>query len=80
MIQIFQSFHGSVEASDIDPKLIRIEITETVLMENPETSIKVLKQFVNRGFHIELDDFGSGYSSLSYLYQYPISTGELPTT
>jgi len=57
----------------VKPKYVELEITETVLMENPEMSKRVLEQFSNEGFKIAIDDFGKGYSSLAYLAQFPIN-------
>ncbi|HAX03339.1 MAG: hypothetical protein A2Y45_00740 [Tenericutes bacterium GWC2_34_14] len=57
----------------VKPKFVELEITETVLMENPDMSKKVLEKFANEGFRIAIDDFGKGYSSLAYLAQFPIN-------
>ncbi len=56
------------------PQKIKLEITESILMENPEESRKLLNRFGDHGFPIAIDDFGTGYSSLSYLNSFPIST------
>ncbi len=58
---------------DVKPKYVELEITETVLMENPEMSKAILELFANEGFKIAIDDFGKGYSSLAYLAQFPIN-------
>ena len=58
----------------IDPRLIKLEITESVLLEEDYDAINVLKHLRNCGFEISLDDFGTGYSSLSYLQRLPIDT------
>ncbi len=50
---------------------ITIEITETEIMKNPERSIDIIKQLKSKGFSIAIDDFGIGYSSLSYLTDIP---------
>ena len=67
MTQIFSAY-------DILPQKVELEITETVLMENPELSKMMLEKFANFGFKIAIDDFGKGYSSLAYLAQFPINT------
>jgi EAL domain-containing protein (putative c-di-GMP-specific phosphodiesterase class I) len=67
MIDIFRTF-------DISPHMVKLEITETVLMEKPELSKSILEKFSKFGFKIVIDDFGKGYSSLAYLAQFPIHT------
>ncbi|PKK96731.1 MAG: hypothetical protein CVV58_04870 [Tenericutes bacterium HGW-Tenericutes-3] len=57
----------------IKPQNVELEITETVLMDNPEISKRVLEKFATFGFRIAIDDFGKGYSSLAYLAQFPIN-------
>jgi diguanylate cyclase (GGDEF)-like protein/PAS domain S-box-containing protein len=51
---------------------LRLEITESVAMQDLTYSLKVMKDLKNLGLHISLDDFGNGYSSLSYLKQFPL--------
>src|SRR3989339_616508 len=53
---------------------IEFELTESTLMVNPQDSKNILQDFANLGIHISLDDYGSGYSSLSYITQFPIRT------
>lgn len=55
----------------VNPSMVGIEITETAVMTDVETSRKVIDAFKNMGFHISIDDFGSGYSSMAYLLRYP---------
>lgn len=59
--------------SAVDAKHIEFEITESALMENPELSRKVLHELNQLGVSLAIDDFGQGYSSLSYLKLFPIS-------
>lgn len=63
-----------LNTTGINPKIIELEITETVLMQSLEYSISVLDKLRNMGIRIALDDFGTGYSSLNYLRKIPIST------
>lgn len=58
----------------INPNIVELEITETVLMQSFDSSINILKKLMDMGIRIALDDFGTGYSSLSYLRKIPIST------
>ena len=62
------------EYYNLDPEKIEIEITESVLIEDSESTIELLKNLREYGFKISLDDFGTGYSSLSYLRDIPINT------
>ena len=62
----------TLQGYDINPEQLRIELTESVLMDNPDLSLSVLQQFRELGMRIAIDDFGTGYSSLSYLNQFPL--------
>lgn len=57
----------------VDPSSLKIEITESDMMQNPEAVTAVLKQIESKKIQTCLDDFGTGYSSLSYLQQLPIT-------
>ncbi len=54
------------------PCCLQLEITESVLMHNAETSTAILQQLKDMGVQLAVDDFGTGYSSLSYLHLFPI--------
>jgi len=58
----------------INTKQIKFEITESLLMTNPDLALVLLNQLKSRGIQIAIDDFGTGYSSFSYLHQFPIDT------
>lgn len=64
---------ATIKKARIPVDLIEFEITESTLMLNPEKSKEMLQKFVDFGIKIYLDDFGSGYSSLAYLGQYPLN-------
>jgi diguanylate cyclase (GGDEF)-like protein/PAS domain S-box-containing protein len=57
---------------DLSGEQLKLEITESALMNNPETVRDLLMQFRARHIQLCIDDFGTGYSSLSYLHQFPV--------
>lgn len=67
VLEIFEKYQ-------IAPNQIKLEITESVIVENSESVISILKQFRAMGIRLSMDDFGTGYSSLSYLHKLPINT------
>ena len=58
----------------VDPSLIDFELTESLLMKNPEAAARTLRGLKRAGVKISVDDFGTGYSSLAYLKRFPIDT------
>jgi diguanylate cyclase (GGDEF)-like protein len=61
----------------LDPVCLELELTETSIMENPETAAELLTEIRSLGARVAIDDFGTGYSSLSYLKRLPIDTVKL---
>jgi EAL domain-containing protein (putative c-di-GMP-specific phosphodiesterase class I) len=62
----------SLGKSGIDPGQLHLEITERLLMSQPERARAILEEMHELGLRIAIDDFGTGYSSLSYLHSFPI--------
>jgi diguanylate cyclase (GGDEF)-like protein len=60
--------------TNLNPSCLKLEITESVLMENTDVVAKILWQMRSRKIELSLDDFGTGYSSLSYLHSFPVNT------
>lgn len=74
---VVSHFKGLLEKYSLRPKDLRLEITESAYMENPELLISVVKDFQKMGFVVEMDDFGSGYSSLNTLKDVPVDVLKL---
>jgi len=68
----FSVVRAILKSTGLDPHCLQLEITESVLMENAESSAKILQDLKNLGVQLAIDDFGTGYSSLSYLNQFPL--------
>jgi diguanylate cyclase (GGDEF)-like protein len=67
-----QSVINCVERYQVDPELLELEITESVVMDDPKVVIAALNQLKTFGIRVAIDDFGIGFSSLSYLQQLPL--------
>lgn len=63
-----------LQETGLNPTYLKLELTESAVMENAEAAIGMLKQLRELGIQISIDDFGTGYSSLSYLHRFPINT------
>jgi len=69
---LFEKLCAMTEKYDISPKMLRLEITESAYMDNPTQLISQVTRLRDHGFIIEIDDFGSGYSSLNTLKDVPV--------
>jgi diguanylate cyclase (GGDEF)-like protein/PAS domain S-box-containing protein len=69
---IVDTIDALANSYNINPKYIKLEVTESILMENIEEYISTLDSLNSLGFRISIDDFGTGYSSLNYLRKLPI--------
>lgn len=66
-LDVYEVFTGLVEKYHIDPRMLKLEITETLFVSELENHKNMLERLQSYGFEVEIDDFGSGYSSLNIL-------------
>ncbi|BDI14972.1 hypothetical protein ANSO36C_07740 [Nostoc cf. commune SO-36] len=71
---VFQEVKHILQQTGLEPSCLKLEITETLLMDNFELATTVLSQLTALNVELHMDDFGTGYSSLSYLHRLPIKT------
>jgi diguanylate cyclase (GGDEF)-like protein len=65
---------NTIADTQIDARLLEIEITESIMLQNVETTFDALKKLKGAGFSLSVDDFGTGYSSLGYLNRFQLDT------
>ncbi len=71
-IDVFSTITGLTKKYDINPAKLRLEITESVMMTDLENRLRIIDKLRAEGFLVEMDDFGSGYSSLNMLKDIPV--------
>ncbi|MGE4290761.1 MAG: EAL domain-containing protein, partial [Desulfovibrio sp.] len=69
---LVEFIHNTLEAEGLDPCFLKLEITESVLMEDADSASAKLRRLKDLGIKLMIDDFGTGYSSLSYLQRFPV--------
>jgi diguanylate cyclase (GGDEF)-like protein/PAS domain S-box-containing protein len=70
--RLLEEIAAALERNEVPPEALRLELTESVLMDNAETVLRILETLRSTGVRIWVDDFGTGYSSLSYLHRFPV--------
>ncbi len=63
---------GALAASGLDPRSLVLEITESALIQRTDLMLRALNELRASGVRLAIDDFGMGYSSLSYLHRFPV--------
>ena len=71
---LFPCLQNSLADHQVDPRQVRLEITESMLFDSWELALGLLNQAKELGCRLAIDDFGTGYSSLSYLHRFPVDT------
>ncbi len=75
-----EKIRDTLAETGVEPARIKLEITESLLMHQPETAAAALRQFKEMGLSIAIDDFGTGYSSLSYLKRFKVHKVKIDKT
>ena len=70
---LLERIQEALHNSKLSPHCLKLEITESVVMENAEAAAAMFKQLRSLGVQLSIDDFGTGYSSLSYLHRFPLN-------
>jgi diguanylate cyclase (GGDEF)-like protein/PAS domain S-box-containing protein len=71
---LLPSLETILKKTAVNPRLVVLELTESVIMANARETISVLNKLSSKGLKLAIDDFGTGYSSLSYLQKFPMQT------
>ncbi|MDH3713087.1 MAG: EAL domain-containing protein [Gammaproteobacteria bacterium] len=69
-----QTLLSTIKDAGATPQQIKLEITETALLEDPQAAARAMEILRDQGIRLAIDDFGTGYSGLNYLYRFPLHT------
>ncbi len=69
---LLEDVAGTIAETGMDPRWIELEVTESVMLPDPQQAVKLLRNLKAMGVRLTIDDFGTGYSSLAYLKRLPI--------
>jgi PAS domain S-box/diguanylate cyclase (GGDEF) domain len=73
-IDLVEMIQQILAETELKPQNLILEVTETAIIENPESATRTLLQLKELNVHLHIDDFGTGYSSLSYLHRFPMDS------
>lgn len=76
-VDVFEQMLAIIDNQNIPHSKIKLEVTEGVFLKNAETAVSVMKRFETEGIRFSLDDFGTGFSSLSYVKELPLESLKL---
>lgn len=71
---LLSTIKNALAETGLSPNHLELEITESVIMQNPEAAVSILTEISDMGIHISIDDFGTGYSSLAHLKRFSVNT------
>jgi diguanylate cyclase (GGDEF)-like protein/PAS domain S-box-containing protein len=77
---LIPSMYEIIDESGLDPKYLKLEITETSLIQNSSHALQTMHTLRARGIHLSIDDFGTGHSSFSYLHDFPFDELKIDRT
>jgi EAL domain-containing protein (putative c-di-GMP-specific phosphodiesterase class I) len=69
--QVVEALRLGLQHNGLAPGLVVVELTESVMLNAPDKAIGVMRQIVDMGLHLSIDDYGAGFSSLTYVKQLP---------
>jgi len=71
-VKLVENIAAMLKELQLSPTNLKLEITESAVMEDPVAAVEMLQQMKDLGIRLAIDDFGTGYSSLSYLHRFPL--------
>jgi diguanylate cyclase (GGDEF)-like protein/PAS domain S-box-containing protein len=71
---LLDDIENALKLTSIPADCLKLEVTESLVMDNPERTVEMLRRIIAMGCKVSIDDFGTGYSSLSHLHRFPFNT------